>query len=69
MSLRGYAHRLPKLTPNLGDAKDDMLAGSAAGNTTVLLLNDKNEHLAEMADIVIKDLTELINIIKTSRTE
>lgn len=64
MSIYWYCTLKQFLISFSGDSQDDLLAGSTAGNPTVLLLNDKNQHLSEMADITICQLTELIDVIK-----
>lgn len=51
----------------VGDGQDDLLAGSKAGAKTVLLLNDKNQHLSNMADFTITELRELVELIKQWR--
>ncbi|CCE63247.1 hypothetical protein TPHA_0E01540 [Tetrapisispora phaffii CBS 4417] len=52
----------------VGDSMDDMLSGKAAGCTTILLENEINKHLKdtnrEYIDIVVKDLSEIIDIIE-----
>lgn len=44
----------------VGDYRDDILCGKAAGNVTCLLLNDRNRAFAELADITITSLEVLV---------
>lgn len=44
----------------VGDYRDDILCGQRAGNMTCLLLNERNRPFAEMADITIDSLEELV---------
>jgi phosphoglycolate phosphatase-like HAD superfamily hydrolase len=49
----------------VGDSRDDMTAGYAAGAATVLLLNANNADLKDHAhtDLTIERLDELIEIL------
>ena len=48
----------------VGDFKDDITCGRAAGNVTCLLLNDSNGQFKEMAHLSIDRLDKLIKFIE-----
>lgn len=50
----------------VGDSIDDMTSGRRAGATTVLLVNEENENLAdhENTDLTVKRLDELIDVLE-----
>lgn len=48
----------------VGDGRDDMLCGREAGAMTVLLRNNSNGHLAELADTVVDSLHELVVLFR-----
>ena len=47
----------------IGDYRDDLLCGHAAGTRTCLLLNERNAEFAALADHVVSSLGELKNLI------
>eukprot|EP00128_Syssomonas_multiformis_P004867 Colp12_sorted_trinity150504_noHs@8936 len=54
----------PKGVVFVGDGKDDLLCGRAAGSHTILLRNDHNGDLAPLADLVVDSLTELAQLFR-----
>jgi phosphoglycolate phosphatase-like HAD superfamily hydrolase len=50
----------------VGDSIDDMTSGHAAGAATVLLVNERNEHLSEHphTDLCISQLDDLVDILE-----
>lgn len=58
----------PQETIMVGDFKDDMACGRAAGACTVLLLNNDNAAYKPLADHTIDNLAQLIPILKPLQT-
>ncbi len=56
-----------KTTPDrvivVGDYRDDLLCGRAAGAHTCLLKNDRNAEFSALADYVVETLPELMSIL------
>ncbi len=48
----------------IGDAKNDMLAGRAAGCKTILLQRDYNDDAVEFADYIVTNINEMFNFIQ-----
>jgi phosphoglycolate phosphatase-like HAD superfamily hydrolase len=50
----------------VGDSIDDMTSGHMAGAATVLLVNERNEHLGEHphTDLCISQLDDLVDILE-----
>lgn len=50
----------PKQVLLVGDYRDDITCGKRAGNLTCLLLNERNRLFAELADLTVNSLEELV---------
>lgn len=47
----------------VGDSRDDLEAGAAAGAATALVLNTRNTELRARADFVVEDMAQLAALI------
>lgn len=55
----------PSDTVMIGDSKDDMACGKAAGSITILLRNEKNAQLTDEADFVVDSLEHIVGILQS----